>query len=342
RNGVEDVDLCLRARAAGWKVVYEPKAVVYHLEGQSAGRFDHVKENLAIFFERWGKRLDEQMRLRIAAKPEVMQASRSHLLSAANPAAPKRCSVAWEGSYLDWGSLSHVNRELTRELSRVPGISISRISPDANATAPNSDELNELAKTLSVKPREHVQVVVRHSWPPDWRKPRNGKLVIIQPWEYGALPTEWVQRSRDVDEFWVPSEYVRKVFVDSGVSNAKVRVVPNGIDPERFRPDATPLTLPTKKSFRFLFVGGTIHRKGADALLRAYLQTFTAEDDVCLVIKDFGNQGIYAGQTLETAILAAQTQQGAPEIIHLTAELPQDDLPRLYAACDCLVHPYRG
>ena len=29
RNGVEDVDLCLRIRAAGFKVVYEPKSVVY-------------------------------------------------------------------------------------------------------------------------------------------------------------------------------------------------------------------------------------------------------------------------------------------------------------------------
>jgi GT2 family glycosyltransferase len=42
RNGVEDIDLCLRVRASGRKVVYEPKAVVYHLEGQSVGRFNHV------------------------------------------------------------------------------------------------------------------------------------------------------------------------------------------------------------------------------------------------------------------------------------------------------------
>ncbi|HUB87790.1 MAG TPA: glycosyltransferase, partial [Verrucomicrobiae bacterium] len=55
RNGVEDIDLCLRARAAGWKVVYEPKSVVYHLEGQSAGRFKHVNDNLQIFFNRWSK-----------------------------------------------------------------------------------------------------------------------------------------------------------------------------------------------------------------------------------------------------------------------------------------------
>ena len=60
QNGVEDIDLCLRVRSAGRKVVYEPKAVVYHLEGQSVGRFNHVNENLKTFFNRWGKTFDAQ------------------------------------------------------------------------------------------------------------------------------------------------------------------------------------------------------------------------------------------------------------------------------------------
>ena len=49
RNGVEDVDLCLRAREAGYRVVYQPRAMIYHHEGQSSGRFDHVDRNLRFF-----------------------------------------------------------------------------------------------------------------------------------------------------------------------------------------------------------------------------------------------------------------------------------------------------
>jgi hypothetical protein len=33
----EEVDLCRRARQAGWKVVYEPRVSIVHLEGQSTG-----------------------------------------------------------------------------------------------------------------------------------------------------------------------------------------------------------------------------------------------------------------------------------------------------------------
>jgi hypothetical protein len=139
---------------------------------------------------------------------------------------------------------------------------------------------------------------VRHAWPPDWRRPQNGKLVVIQPWEFGSLPEQWLKDSASVDEFWVPSEYVRRVYVESGVPADKVKVVPNGVDLEKFQPQARPMKLATQKKFKFLFVGGTIFRKGPDLLLKAYLENFTAADDVCLVIKDFGGKTVYAGQTL--------------------------------------------
>ena len=54
-----------------------------------------------------------------------------------------------------------------------------------------------------------------------------------------------------------------------------------------------PLPLQTDKSFKFLFVGGTIWRKGIDLLLKAYLLAFRANDDVCLVLKDVGAQTLY-------------------------------------------------
>jgi Tfp pilus assembly protein PilF len=114
------------------------------------------------------------------------------------------------------------------------------------------------------------------------------------------------------------------------------------VNPEKFHPQAAPATLATQKRFKFLFVGGTIFRKGPDVLLQAYLANFTAADDVCLVIKDFGGRSVYAGQTFEAKIRAVQAQPGAPEILYINEELPPDALPGLYTACDCLVLPYRG
>lgn len=57
RNGLEDVDLCLRIRACGGRVIYEPASEVVHLESQTPGRHDDEAHNLAIFRDRWFGRL---------------------------------------------------------------------------------------------------------------------------------------------------------------------------------------------------------------------------------------------------------------------------------------------
>jgi glycosyltransferase involved in cell wall biosynthesis/Tfp pilus assembly protein PilF len=252
-------------------------------------------------------------------------------------------SIALEGSFLDFGSLSHVNRELTQQLAKQPGVSLTCVAK--NVVPPELAQhhaLVETARRLKYPAPKNAQVTIRHAWPPNWERPASGKWVLIQPWEFGVLPEEWVQRLEAVDEIWAPSEYVRRVYVESGVAPRKVHVVPNGIDPELFRPDAKPMSLATRKTFKFLFVGGTIQRKGPDLLLKAYLENFTATDDVCLVIKDFGGQSVYAGQTFESQIRAAQNRPNAPEILYLNEDLAPELLPGLYAACDCLAHPYRG
>ncbi|HXG49186.1 MAG TPA: glycosyltransferase, partial [Methylomirabilota bacterium] len=280
QNGVEDVDLCLRVRMGGYRVVYEPGCVVTHHEGQSKGRFDHVSENLRRFFARWKDRLDEKHRL-VATTPRLIPSERSLLT--------ETVSVAWEGSFLDLGSLSHVNRELTRALMRHPRVRLTCVGRNLiPREVAGLSEIQAAARQLRAQSDKDTQVTVRHAWPPDWRKPRHGEWVLLQPWEFGALPADWVRGLEQVREAWVPSEFVRRCYIESGVDPGKVHVVPNGIDPERFRPDVPPRRLATEKKFKFLFVGGTIPRKGPDVLLRAYLESFTADDDVCLVIKDFG------------------------------------------------------
>ncbi|HEX3624933.1 MAG TPA: glycosyltransferase [Verrucomicrobiae bacterium] len=345
QNGVEDIDYCLRVRALGHKVVYEPQSVVYHLEGQSRGRFDHVKENLKIFFERWSGSFNKNFSFIVPSKPKPIPASRSVLLSDDSSPAPVKAEkpivVSWEGSFLDYGSLSHVNRELAGQLRSASNLKIHCLPIDRSGAAPAGKVWPELAQHLSAQVVV-PDVTVRHAWPPNWTRPVAGKLAVIQPWEFGSLPRQWVSQAQHVDEFWVPSHYVRDVYMASGIPGHKVIVVPNGVDGEKFNPQAAPMKLATQKKFKFLFVGGTIGRKGPDLLLQAYLKQFTDADDVCLVIKDFGGGGVYAGQTFEKQIRAAQSVAHAPEILYLNEELAPDSLPGLYTACDCLVLPYRG
>jgi GT2 family glycosyltransferase/SAM-dependent methyltransferase/tetratricopeptide (TPR) repeat protein len=53
-NGFEDADLCLKVKACGHAVVYQPRSVVVHLESQTSGRKMHENANAARFLDRWG------------------------------------------------------------------------------------------------------------------------------------------------------------------------------------------------------------------------------------------------------------------------------------------------
>jgi GT2 family glycosyltransferase/2-polyprenyl-3-methyl-5-hydroxy-6-metoxy-1,4-benzoquinol methylase/tetratricopeptide (TPR) repeat protein len=52
-NGFEDVDLCLKIRQLGKKVVYQPKSCLYHLESQTPGRKTHDAANADRLLARW-------------------------------------------------------------------------------------------------------------------------------------------------------------------------------------------------------------------------------------------------------------------------------------------------
>jgi glycosyltransferase involved in cell wall biosynthesis len=252
--------------------------------------------------------------------------------------------VVWEGAFAGLHSLALVNRQLCGALVR-QGVELSltaRELPQEAGVAelPLSEALSaRTGKSLSGPADVHV----RHAWPPDFTPPPEGRWVLVQPWEFGSLPRDWVKPIVEaVDEVWAYSRHVRETFIQSGVPAERVRVVPLGVDVERFRPDVQKYPLRTAKGYRLLFVGGTIPRKGFDLLLEAYGRAFTAANDVCLVVKDMGAGTFYRGQTAEDLLATFLQQPGAPEVEYLDGDLSEEEMAGLYTACDCLVQPYRG
>ncbi|WP_084664443.1 glycosyltransferase [Thermanaeromonas toyohensis] len=254
-----------------------------------------------------------------------------------------RYGIIWEGSFFVYHSLALVNRELVLALLQDEHleIGIKPYEPDEFETSIDP-RFALLASRVNQRPA-HVDFTVRHRWPP-LLSAAEGRLIWIQPWEYGSLPVAWVRfaNSPAVTEVWVPSSFVRETYIQSGVDPEKVKVVPNGVNTQIFHPEVPPLSLPTRKGFKFLFAGGTIPRKGPDVLLKAYLSAFSDKDDVCLVIKDFGTNSFYRNQGMGSKIKELQGQKGIPEILYLEENFNEREMAALYCSCNCLVHPYRG
>ncbi len=252
-------------------------------------------------------------------------------------------NIRWEGSQFVYHSLALINRELCLQLQEA-GHTVSIIPYEPDEFDCEVDErFQKLSNCTNAGFSGPVDVHVRHQWPPNLTAPDEGHWIIIQPWEFGSLPKQWVEVfSTQVDEMWVPSNYLRQVYLESCVPAERVFVVPNGINPDKFHPEVRPYKLKTKKKFKFLFVGGTIHRKGIDLLLVAYINVFKKSDDVCLVIKDMGCDSFYQGMTFKEFIKKIKRRKNAPAIEYIDAIIPEEELTGLYTACDVLVHPYRG
>ncbi len=258
------------------------------------------------------------------------------------PPTPGRIPVVLSGPLFGLGSLALVNRELATGLMDSPRVDLGLMTDETVRPGPGDPVGRALMPALEgVVPGPAV--TLRHGYPPRMHRARDGAVAAYLPWEYGALPEPWVAAARDLDEVWCYSAHVRDGAVASGLDPERVAVVPLGVDPARFRPGVAPLALgDAAPGFRFLFVGGLIWRKGVDLLLDAYASAFTRADDVTLVIKSYGPGGPYGGEPERERVERMARDPRGPRVVHLTGALGGADVPALYAACDCLVHPARA
>lgn len=259
-------------------------------------------------------------------------------------------NIVWEGSQMVYHSLALINREQCLNLLESEEANIT-IIPSENEDEtyfsnqryfPIEQNLIHKKKPVSDDIGSLPYVWIRHQWPPKAKRPKGAKWIIMQPWEYDVLLESLYKLFDSADELWTPSNFSKQAFINSGIPEEKVHVIPNGINPDLFKPDGETLSLKTEKRFKILYVGGTIHRKGADILLNTYAKIFTKDDDVCLVIKDFGKDSFYQNQTAQALISKIQANENSPEILYLTDTLKEDDIAALYRSCNLFVAPYRG
>ncbi len=171
-----------------------------------------------------------------------------------------------------------------------------------------------------------------------------GKTVF----ETDRLSPEWVSLCNAMDEVWVPTSFNAKTFHQSGVS-VPLAVVPEGVDPDFYRPGLEPLPVPGRRGFAFLSIFEWTYRKGWNVLLRAWAKAFSPSDQVCLILRSYPvkNDRKNPYPNIEARVKTYYDSIGlaldrvAPVIV-LENQLPQRQMPNLYAAGDAFVLPSRG
>lgn len=100
-----------------------------------------------------------------------------------------------------------------------------------------------------------------------------------------VIPTGFAKHYRSCDFLCAPSNFAKKVFMESGILANNIKVIPHGITIKDYQNIST-ITLPTKKRFKILANIAQNHlRKNIPGLLEAYGKAFSSKDDVCLILK---------------------------------------------------------
>jgi glycosyltransferase involved in cell wall biosynthesis len=190
-------------------------------------------------------------------------------------------------------------------------------------------------------------VVYNAATPDTWELAMFGRRRVGRTmFETDRVPHLFVERCNAMDEVWLPSRFNMETFAASGVKEEKLRLVPGGVDVRVFRPGVQPLPVAKKRRFNFLSVFDWQRRKGYDALLKAYLREFKADDDVALILKVTVMNGTTSDLDAEINFFiereAGTPLEKAPPVILIKGSIPQEKIASLYAAADCFVLPSRG
>ena len=129
--------------------------------------------------------------------------------------------------------------------------------------------------------------VIVHT-PPDlyplWTKRELGKRIIgYTVWETDRLPHHWVPLLNSVDHLLVPCHWNKTVFEESGVT-CPIEVVPHILGREEPVDNKVTWNI-APEDYVFYIIERWNARKSVWNTIRCYLDTFTAQDHVLLLVK---------------------------------------------------------
>lgn len=243
-------------------------------------------------------------------------------------------------------SLSIVSRKLCLEMIKngvnLTIIPLDRYNPHFKVS---KDEL-KIIKPFINKELKQCDIEIRHSYPPilSWPSDKNTKIVFIQPWEFNRMPFEWKDTFQNfADAVFVPSTWVSNIYINAGINPEKVKVVPNGYDPNIY--NTKEVAISDNKFFdanKFIvtYVGNGQYRKGVDILIQAWHKSFVRADNAILFIKD--TPQVYGQSNILENIIQLQYKSDCAKVIYNDDSLTEEEMSMIYKHSDLIVHPHRG
>lgn len=250
-------------------------------------------------------------------------------------------SVILSGPFLSYSGFSKMNRELAIGLSK-RGVTVKTdICDNRVEIDDNTKEIIERMSKVTVKSK--TPKIYSMTMPSIISNDGHRILYTMMESSKG-LHKDYAEKMNLASEIWVPTTHMTDLMQNAGVCSP-VHVIPLGVNADIFssRSGIMPLTK-NARNFRFLSVSWWGPRKGFDILIKAFVNEFKEDEDVCLIISSRSQDNKPSSKIVEeikSIISATGVERHPPVILHSKITTDQE-LASLYNACDAFVLASRG
>lgn len=248
------------------------------------------------------------------------------------------------GQIFDSSGYSIHTRELANALGEITECSLT------TGVVPNWQRFVNDKELEMIKREQDGDINLIITNPVFWRLHTNAKRNwVYLVWEGDRIPKSWVEEclNPDIEYILVPSKHTKDAILktlldqyqgdnytisDKGRDWSKIKIVPHGVDLKKFYPKEK-----KKERFTFLANKGFRHmqdRGGIQYLVKSYLEEFTKDDNVELILK------INPVYGFDPNIM--KNFKGDAKITIISDNIEYNQLINLYNQCDVFVSPSRA
>ena len=315
----EDTDYCLRARQAGFATLLCGEVTLVHDEHGSTQKQEGALLRLfetsrGIFRRKWERELNERYRHQLLWQ-SIMNFPTGYATS---------CRELLRG--LDDAGVRAVYRYVYGPKTVFPPL-----EPEITG-----DHRLDVFRSREVPRRPDLGVVYGQAdvFHRNQARYKIGYTML----EVDGFPADWVREANAMDEVWVPSEFNRRSFLESGLKRP-IHIMPLGVDTNYFHPGMKAFRNPLGE-FVFFSSFEWGERKEPWLLLKAFNEVFSAREPVRLLCKVMNRDG---GLHVKEEIRRLNLKESGGRISYLfNLDFPHYQLGSLYASTDCFVTVSRG
>jgi GT2 family glycosyltransferase/glycosyltransferase involved in cell wall biosynthesis len=319
RSYFEDTDFCLRARQAGFRTLLCGGVTLTHDEhGSTKGDTGELmrifQKSRGTFRKKWGHHIEARYTRRLSWQ-SIMNFPTGYAMS---------CREILR-------ALDHRGVRVTYRYVYGPGTPYPVPEPESNG--------DNLMNVIRGRPPErHPRLSIVYGQGDVFGRNQGRRKVGFTMLEVDGFPKNWVRQANRMDEVWVPTEFNRRGFLESGLKRP-IATIPLGVDPEYFHPAIKGHPNPAGE-YVFLSNFEWGERKDPSLLLKAFNAEFSSREPVRLLCKIINRDPMV--RVLDDIRRLGLKDSGGKITFLFNREFPYYQLGSFYRSADCFISAGRG